>query len=53
MYYNAAYIFKKVNSLQNYRAPYWEKLQFSIFYLLFGNGTAASYVGYVQHLLET
>jgi iron complex outermembrane receptor protein len=48
MYYNAAYIFKKVNSFANYRAPYWRKAaDFPYLPSLFGNGTAASYVGYV------
>ena len=48
MYYNAAYIFKKVNSFANYRAPYWRDVA-SMPYLasLYGNGTAASYIGYV------
>ncbi|MBB1193382.1 ferric enterobactin receptor [Flavobacterium sp. SOK18b] len=47
MYYNAAYIFKKVNSFANYRAPYWRKAaDFPYLPSLFGNGTAASYVGY-------
>ena len=47
MYYNAAYIFKKVNSFANYRAPYWRKASdFPYLPSLFGNGTPASYVGY-------
>lgn len=48
MYYNAAYVYKKVNSFANYRAPYWRSAA-SMPYLasLYGNGTAASYVGYV------
>ena len=47
-YYNAAYIYKKVNSFANYRAPYWRKAS-DMPYLasLYGNGTAASYIGYV------
>jgi iron complex outermembrane recepter protein len=47
-YYNAAYIFKKVSSFANYRAPYWRDVA-SMPYLatLYGNGTPASYVGYV------
>jgi iron complex outermembrane receptor protein len=48
LYYNAAYIFKKVNSYANYRAPYWRKVSdFPYLASLFGNGTASSYVGYV------
>jgi len=48
MYYNAAYVYKKVNSFANYRAPYWRSAS-DMPYLasLFGNGTPASYVGYV------
>ena len=48
IYYNAAYVYKKVNSFANYRAPYWRTAA-DMPYLasLFGNGTAASYLGYV------
>ena len=68
-YYNAAYVYKKVNSYANYRTPYWRALQNfnynatvsaaypnwevgqssdrSYLASLFGNGTAASYNGYV------
>ncbi|MFE3848795.1 TonB-dependent receptor domain-containing protein [Flavobacterium sp. LB3P45] len=48
IYYNAAYVYKKVNSFANYRAPYWRTVA-DMPYLasLFGNGTAASYLGYV------
>ena len=48
LYYNAAYVYKKVNSFANYRAPYWRSAS-DMPYLasLYGNGTAASYVGYV------
>ncbi len=47
-YYNAAYVYKKVNSFANYRAPYWRSAA-SMPYLasLYGTGTAASYQGYV------
>ena len=47
-YYNAAYVYKKVNSFANYRTPYWRTLS-SFPYLkdFFGDGTAASYQGYV------
>ncbi len=48
LYYNAAYIVKKVNSYANYRAPYWRNVS-DMPYLasLYGTGTAASYIGYV------
>ena len=47
-YYNAAYVYKKVNSFANYRAPYWRTAAtYPYLPSLFGNGTAASYVGYV------
>jgi iron complex outermembrane receptor protein len=49
MYYNAAYVYKKVNSFANYRTPYWRTLQdFPYLLDLFGDGVnASSYVGYV------
>jgi iron complex outermembrane recepter protein len=48
LYYNAAYIFKKVNSYANYRAPYWRKVSdYPYLASLYGNGTPSSYVGYV------
>jgi iron complex outermembrane receptor protein len=49
MYYNAAYVYKKVNSFANYRTPYWRTLDPTNPYLadFFGDGTAASYKGYV------
>ena len=54
LYYNAAYVVKKVNSYANYRAPYWRDATLPVAsggipYLasLYGTGTAASYVGYV------
>ena len=53
-YYNAAYVYKKVNSFANYRAPYWRSAKALIEdggmpYLasLYGNGTTDSYIGYV------
>ncbi|TDE55256.1 TonB-dependent receptor domain-containing protein [Flavobacterium sp. GT3P67] len=52
LYYNAAYVYKKVNSFANYRTPYWgygEGVTLNdLPYLLdfFGDGTAASYKGY-------
>ncbi len=49
LYYNAAYVYKKVNSFANYRTPYWRTLDPANPYLadFFGDGTAASYQGYV------
>jgi iron complex outermembrane receptor protein len=49
LYYNAAYVYKKVNSFANYRTPYWRSLDTANPYLadFFGDGTAASYKGYV------
>ena len=48
MYYNAAYVYKKVNSFANYRTPYWRTLSdFPYLKDFFGDGTAASYNGYV------
>jgi iron complex outermembrane receptor protein len=48
LYYNAAYVYKKVNSFANYRTPYWRTLQdFPYLLNLFGDGiNASSYVGY-------
>jgi iron complex outermembrane receptor protein len=47
-YYNAAYVYKKINSFANYRTPYWKSVA-NMPYLasLYGNGTANSYLGYV------
>lgn len=52
LYYNAAYVYKKVNSFANYRTPYWSYgggiTLNDLPYLLdfFGDGTVASYKGY-------
>ena len=49
IYFNAAYIYKKVNSFANYRTPYWRTLS-DYPYLLdfFGDGSnPSSYTGYV------
>ena len=47
-YYNAAYVYKKVNSYANYRTPYWRNAAaFPYLPSLFGDGTLASYKGYV------
>jgi iron complex outermembrane receptor protein len=48
MYYNAAYVYKKVNSFANYRTPYWRTLSdYPFLKDFFGDGTPASYLGYV------
>ncbi|PKH67447.1 ferric enterobactin receptor [Flavobacterium sp. ALD4] len=48
LYYNAAYVYKKVNSFANYRTPYWRTLSdFPYLKDFFGDGTPASYQGYV------
>ncbi|MDI6048273.1 TonB-dependent receptor [Flavobacterium sp. XS2P24] len=53
MYYNAAYVYKKVNSYANYRTPYWGYgggiTLNDLLYLLnfFGDGTIASYKGHI------
>jgi iron complex outermembrane receptor protein len=48
LYYNAAYVYKKVNSFANYRTPYWRTLSDYPFLAdFFGNGTPSSYQGYV------
>ncbi|UQD56448.1 TonB-dependent receptor [Flavobacterium sp. K5-23] len=50
LYYNAAYVYKKVNSFANYRTPYWRSLSdFPYLNDFFGNGNSAnpSYNGYV------
>ncbi|RTY88994.1 TonB-dependent receptor [Flavobacterium sp. RSP15] len=49
LYYNAAYVYKKVNSFANYRTPYWRTLEeFPYLLDLFGDGTnPSSYLGYV------
>jgi iron complex outermembrane recepter protein len=49
LYYNAAYVYKKVNSFANYRTPYWRTLSDYPYLLnLFGDGVnPKSYEGYV------
>jgi iron complex outermembrane recepter protein len=48
IYFNAAYIYKKVNSYANYRTPYWRTLgDFPYLADFFGDGTPGSYKGYV------
>ena len=48
LYFNAAYVYKKVNSFANYRTPYWRTLT-SFPYLadFFPDGPNGSYVGYL------
>ncbi|OOV16251.1 TonB-dependent receptor [Flavobacterium sp. LM4] len=49
LYYNAAYVYKKVNSFANFRTPYWRPLSGDPYLNdLFGNGDPAnpSYDGY-------
>ncbi|MFB9079821.1 TonB-dependent receptor domain-containing protein [Flavobacterium procerum] len=49
LYYNAAYVYKKVNSFANFRTPYWRPLADDPYLNnFFGNGDAAnpSYDGY-------
>ncbi|MFV8335826.1 TonB-dependent receptor [Flavobacterium sp. RSP29] len=48
LYYNAAYVYKKVNSFANYRTPYWRTLaDYPFLKDFFGDGTPGSYQGYV------
>lgn len=48
VYFNAAYVYKKVNSFANYRTPYWRTLtDYPYLADFFGDGTPASYQGYV------
>ncbi len=52
LYYNAAYVYKKVNSFANYRTPYWNygegvtSNNLPYLFDFFGDGTATSYKGY-------
>jgi iron complex outermembrane receptor protein len=47
LYYNAAYVYKKVNSFANFRTPYWRNANdYPYLKSLFGDGTLASYQGY-------
>lgn len=49
LYYNAAYVYKKVTFFGFYRTPYWKKLDPDNPYLadFFGDGTPKSYQGYL------
>ncbi|MBI2428980.1 MAG: TonB-dependent receptor, partial [Ignavibacteriales bacterium] len=48
LYYNFAYVYKKVKSYANYRTPYWRTLtDFPYLKDFFGDGTPASYKGYL------
>lgn len=41
LYFNAAYIYKKVNSFANYRTPYWRDTDFGLLH-----GAVSAYLGY-------
>lgn len=48
LYFNAAYVYKKVNSFANYRTPYWRtEADFPYLADFFPNGPNGSYDGYV------
>jgi iron complex outermembrane receptor protein len=48
IYFNAAYVYKKVNSFANYRTPYWRTLaDYPFLANFFAGGNPANYVGYV------
>jgi iron complex outermembrane receptor protein len=49
LYFNAAYVFKKVNSYANYRTPYWKVATGDMAYLqdLFPSNEAGGFDGYV------
>ncbi len=49
LYFNAAYVFKKVNSYANYRTPYWKVATGDLAYLqdLFPSNQAGGFDGYV------
>ncbi|HCY98099.1 TonB-dependent receptor [uncultured Polaribacter sp.] len=49
LYFNAAYVFKKVNSYANYRTPYWKVATGDLAYLqdLFPSNEAGGFDGYV------
>ncbi|MFT7331613.1 MAG: iron complex outermembrane receptor protein, partial [Roseivirga sp.] len=49
LYFNAAYVFKKVNSYANYRTPYWKVATGDLAYLqdLFPSDEAGGFDGYV------
>ena len=49
LYFNAAYVFKKVNSFANYRTPYWKVARGDLAYLtdLFPSDEAGGFDGYV------
>jgi iron complex outermembrane receptor protein len=49
LYFNAAYVFKKVNSYANYRTPYWKLATGDLAYLqdLFPSNEAGGFDGYV------
>ncbi|UII26531.1 TonB-dependent receptor [Fulvivirga maritima] len=47
LYFNAAYVYKKVNSFANYRTPYWRTLDdYPYLSNFYPNGPNGEYVGY-------
>ena len=48
LYFNGAYVYKKVNSFANYRTPYWRtESDFPYLKSFFPNGTNGEYIGYL------
>ncbi|MFC5045829.1 TonB-dependent receptor domain-containing protein [Aquimarina hainanensis] len=48
LYFNAAYVYKKVNSFANYRTPYWRtESDFPYLADFFPNGPNGEYIGYL------
>ena len=47
LYFNAAYVYKKVNSFANYRTPYWRTLADYPYLLNFFPDENGNYMGYV------
>ncbi len=48
VYFNAAYVYKNVNSFANYRTPYWRtEAAFPYLADFFPNGPGGTYIGYV------
>ncbi len=48
LYFNAAYVYKKVNSFANYRTPYWrQEADFPYLARFFPNGPNGEYIGYL------
>jgi len=48
MYFNSAYVYKKVNSFANYRTPYWKSLDdYPYLKDFFPDGPNGEYIGYL------